>query len=335
VRCHISSSYAPPALNAHSRHLSSHSWLRRAHAARCAVHVPLVQDHESGVLVLDLPTLRQPGHAAAMVAQCEVAYRSLWLLVLATETRGASSRDAQGGDDGASAEVWSRAGGLMAELCASPLKLTMRVATAVNCWSQLQSILTHRAPDPLADALGSSSTNGATSNPSALDDDRDESQHEAFLTVCGLNPWAARRIAEHYSLRDLLGLPHHLRLRHFGWVPERALRVLGFVAEGGEDEEEAPDNPHQPPPQPTAPAAVAQPRMPPAPPPPAPAADMHHNDTYTHTYTPASAHVRNSHVDPSMFQAPTIEDMLQASADAAQFDGWAYDDAHASNAGWR
>ena len=164
----------------------------------------LILDHESGVLLLDLQTLRQPGLAASMVAECEIAYRSLWLLVLSTDPKSSG-----GADD--SPELWSRVRNLTAELCASPIKLTVRVAKSNDCWGTLQTILRSRAPDPLADAL-----NGSTSDSMMDDDDEhEETQHEAFLSTCGLNPWAARRLLQHYNLRDLLGLSQDPHGSHF------------------------------------------------------------------------------------------------------------------------
>lgn len=227
----------------------------RVHALLRRRGVPLIEtsaalphltiDHETGVLLLDLPTLRRPGLAASMVSQCEVGYRSLWLLVLGSEAKvppaaaaASGAGNGSGAQNSASAELWSRVRSLLVELCASPLKFHVRVAKPADCWPTLHAIMRERAANPLEDALNAH----ARTTPHGLahgeeEGERDESQHEAFLGRCGLNPWAARRISEHYSLRDLLGLSQRLRLAHFRWVPERALRVLGFVADGDDDDE--------------------------------------------------------------------------------------------------
>ena len=209
-----------------------------------SVDVPhLILDHESGVLVLDAALLRRPAEALQMVAQCEPAYRSLWLLALWDDggtKRGGVSAAAGAGDaaDAAaartararvSAEAHSLVQQLLVRLSASPLKLSARVTRWSSCWPTLQHILRQRAADP----LGGLATSEAAA---AADDQREETQHEALLSLCGLNPWAARRVSQHYSLRDLLSLPPRLRLSHFGWVPERALRTLAFVVDGGSAE---------------------------------------------------------------------------------------------------
>jgi len=131
----------------------------------------------------------------------------------------------------ASAQLWALVRKLLVDLRSSPLKLTARVARWSSCWPMLQSILRERASDP----LGGRATSEAAA---ATEERREETQHEAFLTMCGLNPWAARRISQHYSLCDLLSLTPRMRLAHFAWVPERALRALAFVADGDSDEKQ-------------------------------------------------------------------------------------------------
>ena len=201
----------------------------------------LILDHEAGVLVLDLDTLRERGRVAAMVAQCEPAYRSLWLVVLWDEgprqgealasmpktERAASTVDLVAANT--SAAIRSHVRELLVELSASPLKLSVRIARWSSCWPTMQRILQLRAADPLAGPL-------ATSVAMADADQREETQHEMLLTMCGLNPWAARRVSDHYSLRDLLSLSPRLRISHFPWVTERALRTLAFVADSGNAE---------------------------------------------------------------------------------------------------
>lgn len=193
-----------------------------------SVELPhIILDHESGVLILDEKTLHKAGAAAAMAARCEGAYRSLWLLVLAEAHDG----------------IWPLIRSLLAELYASPLKLTMRICKSADCWSILERIISQRSPDPMAGALegtkGSASTvQGACA--SAFDEDdveRHETEHEAFLAMAGLNPCAAWLIMRHYSLRDFLTLPQNLRLDHFRWIPERALHCLASVADGDDDNE--------------------------------------------------------------------------------------------------
>jgi hypothetical protein len=212
---------------------------RRVPLIECSAALPhLIIDHESGVLILDLPTLRQPGAAAAMVAHCEVSYRSLWLVVLDNEKDPSSAvqrcerSQASVSGGGSSSEAWARVRLLLAELCATPLKLSVRVVRRTERWSILRQIFSQRAPEPFPESMGGAAT-------SAMDAEAEESQHAAFLSLCGLNPWAARLITQHFSLRDLLGLRQELRKSHFSWIPERALRVFGFVADGGDDDEEA------------------------------------------------------------------------------------------------
>jgi len=201
----------------------------------------LILDHEAGVLVLDLDMLRVRGRVAAMVAQCEPAYRSLWLVVLWDEgprqgealaatpktERAASTVDLLAAKTSAAIRTHVRE--LLVELSASPLKLSVRIARWSSCWPTMQRILQLRAADPLAGPL-------ATSEAMADADQREETQHEMLLAMSGLNPWAARRVLDRYSLRDLLSLSPRLRISHFPWVTERALRTLAFVADSGNAE---------------------------------------------------------------------------------------------------
>ena len=119
-----------------------HALLRRRGVVltETSVALPhLILDHESGVLVLDEATLRQPGQVVAMVGRCEAAYRTLWLLVLCS--------------NGSTDKLWAHVRLLLAELCASPLKLPVRVVHSTECWPTIHHILSHRAADPLDDAL--------------------------------------------------------------------------------------------------------------------------------------------------------------------------------------
>lgn len=70
-----------------------------------------------------------------------------------------------------------------------------------------------------------------------------------FLAVCGASPWAARRILHECSLAQFLSLPPEERMANFQWAPDRALKQLAFIADGGDDDEDEEYAPQAAPPQ--------------------------------------------------------------------------------------
>ena len=199
-------------------HPRVHALLRRRGVSllETSVTLPhLIIDHETGVLLVDAHALRHPSPSIVpMVEHCESSYRALWILVLVDDrTRDAASN------------VAARVRLLQSDLCASPLRIAVRVARAGDAWESLHAILARRASSPISGR-----------SPDSAWHEAEDTQHEAFLAACGFNPWAARLALEHYTLRDLLSMPHALRRQHLGWVPERALSGLGFVAGGAEVE---------------------------------------------------------------------------------------------------
>ena len=192
-------------------HPRVHALLRRRGVSlpETSVTLPhLIIDHETGVL-LDAHALRHPSPSIVpMVEHCESSYRALWILVLVDDrTRDAASNVA--------ARVR-----LQSDLCASPLRTPPEWRGRATR-GRAHAILARRASSPISGR-----------SPDSAWHEAEDTQHEAFLAACGFNPWAARLALEHYTLRDLLSMPHALRRQHLGWVLERALSGLGFVAGG-------------------------------------------------------------------------------------------------------
>jgi hypothetical protein len=168
----------------------------------------------------------------------------MWILLLYDEApdddelgvRGPAGRagPAGGARDGCrrSADVWNSSRLIAEEVCGSPLKCTVRVVRWAEAWPMLQAILASH-PSPFGGAV--TAATGPASMASHLprrrreERAREETEHEAFLSLCGLSPCAARRIATHFAFRDFIGLTAPLRLAHFGWVPEPALCLLSYV----------------------------------------------------------------------------------------------------------
>ena len=162
-----------------------------------------------------------------MVEQCSRAYNTMWLLVLARSktatacSRGAGSSSAQGSQQG---KVWAAARSLVASLAESALKVNVRVLNWDDCWPVLRSILSQGKEDPTVVSFPAETT-------PQTEDAHEETQHEALLQLCGLNPCAARCVLRHNTLPEFFAIPTELRASHFKWIPEQALATLGHVVD--------------------------------------------------------------------------------------------------------
>lgn len=212
----------------------------------CSSTMPhLILDHETGVLVFEAEKLlSNAAQVIADVNDCEVSFRTLWLVILLPDRKQRSSAvweeqpsaDLVGANrdmnDEKSIAVSQVARTILASLSSSLLRITLRIGYWRDCWSILQHILETRAGSPIQEA--STATTHGYSETWA---EADETQHEAMMSLCGLNAAAARCMLRHYTLSDVLGLSHRLRSASFGWIPERALNCLSSVVDGDQDDE--------------------------------------------------------------------------------------------------
>ena len=96
----------------------------------CSAELPhVVIDHEAGLLAFEAADMSQLGRVLAMVRRCEIAFSTLWLLVLLPDRRVAAgsgtAADPRAGSrrDLHAAVAWEHIRSLLAALASSPLKV--------------------------------------------------------------------------------------------------------------------------------------------------------------------------------------------------------------------